>query len=110
MRRIVTAVTVIGILIATAPASHAATPAVSCDKMKTAAAAKLFADILVCNHKGFADMSFDLGVCRTKGYEKCVARFGVADTKFGAACIFHNNGPDSCIATLDAANTVFNGI
>ena len=110
MRGIVTVTTVALILVASASASHAADNRVNCDKMKTAAAAKGFAEFLSCNHKGFADGSFDLGVCRTKAYEKCVTKFGVADANFGGACAFTANGPAACMDTLDDANSIFDGI
>jgi hypothetical protein len=110
MRGIVTAFTVVLILVAFSSGSHAANNRVNCDKMKTAAAAKGFSEFLSCNHKGFADNSFDLGVCRTKAYEKCVTKFGVADAKFGGACTFAANGGDSCLDTLNAPNSIFAGI
>lgn len=110
MRGIVSVVTVVLILIASASASEAVNNTVSCDKMKTAAAAKGFAEFLSCSHRGFADSSFDLGVCRTKAYEKCVTKFGIADARFGTACAFTANGPPSCLDTLNAANSIFDDI
>ena len=82
----------------------------NCDKAKTAAAAKGFSDFLSCSYKGLADGTCDIGACRTKAYEKCVIKFRVADAKFGGACAFTANGPDSCLDTLNAANSIFGGI
>jgi hypothetical protein len=110
MRAIVEVVTALVILVGRGSASYAASDTVKCDNVKTLAAATMFKSIMVCNHKGFADNSFDLGVCRTNAYLKCVAKFDKADLLFGGACTFAANGPASCQSTLDAANTIFDAI
>ena len=110
MRGLVTVIATVLPLLANPPASSAATGRTNCDKAKTAAAAKGFSDFLSCSYKGLADGTCDIGACRTKAYEKCVTKFRVADAKFGGACAFTANGPDSCLDALNAANSIFGGI
>lgn len=100
---------VVILVLSTSP-SGAASDRVRCDSVKATAAATMFKSILTCNHKGFADNSFDLGVCRTNAYLKCVAKFDRADVIFGGACVFTGNGGPSCQSTLDAANSIFDAL
>jgi len=106
MRGIVKVVTAAAILAASAPVSHAASSASRCDTVKIGAVAKLFKDVIQCNHKGQFDLSFDLGNCRTIAYNKCTKAIIRADASFGNACFYTANF-NVCIDALNSANSIY---
>jgi hypothetical protein len=109
MRGIINVVTVAAILAASASMGYAANGAFRCDTAKSAAVAKLFKDIIQCNHKAQFDLSFNLTDCRTKAYNRCTTRITRADASLGGACFYTANF-NVCIDTLDAANNIYPNI
>ncbi|HZR79958.1 MAG TPA: hypothetical protein VFD92_02590 [Candidatus Binatia bacterium] len=110
MRAIVKGMTAVAVVVACESAVYAASDAVRCDSVKALAAGTLFKSIMLCNHRAFADNTFDVGVCRTNAYEKCVAKFQRADLIYGAGCVFTGNGPTVCQETLNSANTIWDDV
>ena len=109
MRGIINVVTVAAILATSASVSYAANDTFRCDTAKSAAVAKLFKDIIQCNHKAQFDLSFNVGDCRTNAYNRCTARITKADANFGGAC-FYTANYNVCIDTLNAAVNIYPNI
>lgn len=106
MRAIVEVVTAAAILAASAAVSHAASSTFRCDTVKIGAVARLFKDVIQCNHKGQFDLSFDLGSCRTVAYDKCTKAIMRADASFGTACFYTANF-NVCTDALNSANSIY---
>jgi hypothetical protein len=84
--------------LALATPAHAVSDQVKCDTNKGAAIGKLFAKVVKCHTKSFAntDPDFDVGACVDEAEAKCVAKFDKSDEKFAPECITEGNGASLC--------------